>query len=87
MTFQVTGSEHKLEVNFTKDTTYLALMDELWSVYCEDFGEKYLIITAYSICIEVIGYSSAYHAVYHQEMYSRPYGKFDGKCSGKLNIK
>ena len=30
----------KSEVVLTKDIPYLALMGELWDVFCEDFGKK-----------------------------------------------
>ena len=29
------------ESDFTTDTLYLALMGELWVVFCEDFGENW----------------------------------------------
>ena len=31
---------HKSEFALTKDTPYLALTGELWSVFCEDFLRK-----------------------------------------------
>ena len=36
----VTEAEYKWEFVLTKDTPYVALMGELWGVYCEDFGEN-----------------------------------------------
>ena len=30
---------HKSEFQLIKDTRYLAIMDELWGIYCEDLGE------------------------------------------------
>ena len=34
-------ARHAPEVIFTKDTPYLALMDELWGVFCEYLGENW----------------------------------------------
>ena len=36
----VTEAEYKLEFEPTKHTPYLALMGELWGVFCEDFQEN-----------------------------------------------
>ena len=41
----VTDSEHKWKFVFTKNTPYLALMGELWGVYCENLGENWLFYT------------------------------------------
>ena len=38
----MTEAKHKPEFVLTKDTPYLALTGELWSVYCEDLGENWL---------------------------------------------
>ena len=35
---KVTEAEYKSKFLVTKDTSYLALMGELWNVYCEDVG-------------------------------------------------
>ena len=35
----MTEAEYKPDFKITTDTTYLSLMGELWSVYCEDLGE------------------------------------------------
>ena len=36
----VTEVQYKSEFESTKDTPYLALMGELWGVFCEDFREN-----------------------------------------------
>ena len=33
--------EHKSDIELTKHTPYLALMGELWGVFCEDLGENW----------------------------------------------
>ena len=38
----VTEAEHNSDIKPTTDTPYLALMGELWGVYCEDLGENWL---------------------------------------------
>ena len=38
----MTMAERKSNIRLTKETTYLALMGELWGVFCEDFGENRL---------------------------------------------
>ena len=35
------AAEHKSDFELTKDTSYLALMGELWGVCCEDSGENW----------------------------------------------
>ena len=35
-------AEHKSDFKLTTNTPYLALTDELWDVYCEDFEENWL---------------------------------------------
>ena len=37
----MTGAELKSDLKLTTDTHYLALMGELWGVYCKDFGENW----------------------------------------------
>ena len=37
-TTALTNAEYKWDFRFTKDTPYLFLTGELWSVYCEEFG-------------------------------------------------
>ena len=37
----MTEAKYASEVIFTKDTLYLALTDELWGVFCWDFGENW----------------------------------------------
>ena len=37
-----TVAEHKPDIRLTKDTPYLTLPGELWSVYWEDLGENWL---------------------------------------------
>ena len=37
----MTGAEFKLVFKLTIDTPYLNLMDEIWGVCCEDFGENW----------------------------------------------
>ena len=41
-TTAVTNAEYKSECEPTKDTTYLALMVEVWGVFCRDFQENWL---------------------------------------------
>ena len=41
--------EYKSECEFTKDTWYLALMSELWGVFCEDSWENWLFIQQWLI--------------------------------------
>ena len=36
----ITVTESESDIRITTDTPYLALMGELWGVYCEDFGEN-----------------------------------------------
>ena len=38
----VTEVKHRAEFVLSSDTPYLTLTGELWSVYCEDFGENWL---------------------------------------------
>ena len=35
----MTAAEHKSDFDLTKDTPYLALMGELWHIYCEDVDQ------------------------------------------------
>ena len=37
----MTAAEHKSDLKHTKNTSYLALTGELWSVYCEEIGETW----------------------------------------------
>ena len=37
----VTDAEHKSDIKLTKDIPYLALMGELWGVYCDDLGDNW----------------------------------------------
>ena len=37
----MTGAELKSDFKLTTGTPYLALMGELWGVYCEDFVESW----------------------------------------------
>ena len=37
----MSAAEHKSEIELTKDTPYLALMDKLWGVYCEDLQDNW----------------------------------------------
>ena len=37
----MTKAEYKPELDFTKDTPYLALTGELWDVFCDDFRENW----------------------------------------------
>ena len=39
------------EFELTKDTPYLAFMEELWGVYCEEFGEN-LLLYKYVIALQ-----------------------------------
>ena len=39
----LTKVEHKSELKFTNDTTYLTLTCKLWSVYCEDFRNNWTL--------------------------------------------
>ena len=41
--------EHKSDFELTINTPYLALMGELWGVYCEDFEEKLLLYSWHRI--------------------------------------
>ena len=46
------ATEHKSDFKLTTDTSYLALMGELWGVCCENFEEKgprYNGITLYEV--------------------------------------
>ena len=36
------AAEHKLDIESTIDTPYLALMGKLWGVCCGDLGENWL---------------------------------------------
>ena len=36
----MTTAEHKSDFELTKYIPYLTLTDELWAVFCEDFGKK-----------------------------------------------
>ena len=36
----LSGAEYNHEFEAAKDTPYLALTGELWSVFCEDFDEN-----------------------------------------------
>ena len=46
----VIEAEHRVKFWFTEDTLYIALMGELWGVYCEDLGENNnVIMTLYFI--------------------------------------
>ena len=42
----ITLVENESDIRITTDNPYIALTDELWSVYCEDFGEIDPVITA-----------------------------------------
>ena len=35
-------AENESDIRITTETPYLALAGELWGVFCEDFGEKWL---------------------------------------------
>ena len=37
----MTGAELKSDLKLTKENPYMALTDELWGVYCGDFGENW----------------------------------------------
>ena len=37
----MTATERVSDFNLTTDTPHLALMGELWGVYCEDLGENW----------------------------------------------
>ena len=41
----MTMAERKSNIRLTKDTPYLALMGELWGVFCEDFEKIDRVIT------------------------------------------
>ena len=55
------------EVEITKDTPYLALTGEIWSVYCEDLGEIDCIATL-SHCIDSGRCGSSYQSVIFEYM-------------------
>ena len=38
------AAEHVLQVELTKDTTYLILLGEIWDVHCDNFGKKMMAL-------------------------------------------
>ena len=53
-----THAEHESEFIIAKDTPYLALMSELWGVFCENFWEKrYNGTTLYAVAVRSISVS------------------------------
>ena len=47
----VTAAEYKLDFVVTKDTPYLALTSELWSVYCDELGGNWLLYNGTALYI------------------------------------
>ena len=48
-------AERESDITITTDTAYLALMGELWCVYCEDLGEnwpRYIGTARYSTLVK-----------------------------------
>ena len=58
------AAELKSDIELTKDTPFLALMGELWSVCSKDLGENWPVITALHCTIPYM-YMSKYHCVTH----------------------
>ena len=49
----MTETKYAWKVIFTKDTSYLTFMGELWVVFCEDLGENWRVMTT-PHCIKYI---------------------------------
>ena len=49
----ITAAESKYNFRIIIDTPYLAFTSELWSAYCEDFGENCVITAPHCITIHV----------------------------------
>ena len=45
----VIKAEYKSEFEVTKDTPYLALIDEIWGVFCEDLKKIDRVIMAHTV--------------------------------------
>ena len=54
------AAEHKSDTELTKDTPYLALMGELWSVCFEDLGENWQRYNSTALYKEVYQYFFLY---------------------------
>ena len=80
----ITVAESELNIRITTDTTYLTLTDELWGVYCEDFGENwahYNGTTLYVSLVSICDHDALCHVVSHATCQTASCHAGGGSCT------